>query len=149
MKPATQIEVVVRAVLRNGPRILLAQMKGYDFWFLPGGHVEVGESAPDALHRELRDELGIEVHVDQLIAVSENRYVLDDEERHEVNLVFLARVESRPEHSLDPRLEFRWFQTDALINLDIRPKALATVVRYGPAGNEMPLFSDDLGARKR
>lgn len=57
--------VVVAALL--GPQgILLCRRspaaKAYpDKWDLPGGHIEAGESAADALVRELREELGIMV----------------------------------------------------------------------------------------
>ncbi len=60
--------VVAGAVIRNhpdGPRLLLAQ-RDYPaelagLWELPGGKAEPGESDGQALVRELREELDIEV----------------------------------------------------------------------------------------
>lgn len=61
-KPAGH--VVAGAVVRDG-RVLLAQRNRppelAGRWELPGGKVEPGESVEDALLRELREELGIEV----------------------------------------------------------------------------------------
>lgn len=49
-----------------------------DFYEIPGGAVEAGESAPDACARECREELGIEVAVGRLLAVE---HQIDDAER--------------------------------------------------------------------
>jgi len=52
----------VSAVLRWQDRILLCRHEKAgrgDYWLLPGGGVNSGESLTDALHRELREEVGI------------------------------------------------------------------------------------------
>ena len=60
-----RIEVAAAVILRGDGRFLLAQRpagKVYaGYWEFPGGKVEHGESAADALARELHEELGIEV----------------------------------------------------------------------------------------
>src|SRR5207245_546312 len=53
----------VSAVLRWQDRILLCKHEKAgrgDYWLLPGGGVNSGESLTDALHRELREGAGIE-----------------------------------------------------------------------------------------
>jgi 8-oxo-dGTP diphosphatase len=51
----------VSAILRRDDRILLCRHEkgGKDYWLLPGGGVNSGESLVDALHRELLEEVGI------------------------------------------------------------------------------------------
>jgi 8-oxo-dGTP diphosphatase len=51
----------VSAILRREDRILLCRHEkgGKEYWLLPGGGVNSGESLVDALHRELLEEVGI------------------------------------------------------------------------------------------
>lgn len=58
--------VVGAAIVRDGA--LLAAQRSYPhqlagYWELPGGQVEPGESEPDALRRECREELDVDVHI--------------------------------------------------------------------------------------
>lgn len=63
---------VVAAIIEHNGNILLARrpetgdQPGY--WEFPGGKVEVGESQPQALERELLEELGIYAQVGHYIA---------------------------------------------------------------------------------
>jgi len=69
---------VVAAVVRRGPEILIARRRSDaergGLWEFPGGKVEPGEAEPDALRREIREELGGEIDVGGLILRHRHRY---------------------------------------------------------------------------
>ncbi len=73
----------VIGVLEHGSKLLFIRRadgvaKG-GFWCLPGGHEEPGETPRRAVHRELREELGIEVAATERlgsIRVSDLGYIL-------------------------------------------------------------------------
>lgn len=50
----------------EGRKLLCARSRGKEAWFLPGGKREAGESDSDALLREIREELGVELRGDTL-----------------------------------------------------------------------------------
>jgi 8-oxo-dGTP diphosphatase len=59
---STEPRIRVSALLRWQGRLLLIRHEkpGKEYWLLPGGGVNSGESLVDALRRELREEVGIE-----------------------------------------------------------------------------------------
>src|SRR3990170_3749694 len=62
---APRLEVAAAVILRADGKFLLAQRpakKVYaGYWEFPGGKIENGESAEQAMKRELHEELGIDV----------------------------------------------------------------------------------------
>jgi ADP-ribose pyrophosphatase YjhB (NUDIX family) len=84
---------------------------------LPGGFVEVGEHPRDALAREAREELGVEVEVEErpmLLAVhtygSDGEYVLA--------MGFRVRLVSGEPNPADDVAEIRWVSEDEIDTLD-------------------------------
>lgn len=63
---------VVAAIIERDGKILLARRDASGdqagLWEFPGGKVEAGESQPQALNRELQEELAITAQVDEWIA---------------------------------------------------------------------------------
>ena len=70
--------LVVAAVVRRGGAILVSRRHAHaergGQWEFPGGKVEPGESEPDALRREIAEELGCEVEVGALLVRHAHRY---------------------------------------------------------------------------
>ncbi len=68
---------VVAAVIRSGERIFAAS-RGYgEFkggWEFPGGKIELGETSEEALVREIKEELNVEISVGSLIETVEYDY---------------------------------------------------------------------------
>lgn len=58
------------ALIRNGSGdVLMVQPTYKDFWDLPGGYIETGEHPSEACLREVREELGIEIELGELLVV--------------------------------------------------------------------------------
>ena len=68
---------VVAAIIRKGDKIFATQ-RGYGewkgWWEFPGGKMEVGESAEDALVREIKEELSTDISVDKFLCTVEYDY---------------------------------------------------------------------------
>ncbi len=68
---------VVAAVIRDGEKIF-ATARGYGeykgWWEFPGGKVEAGETPKQALAREIREELAVDISVGELIKTVEYDY---------------------------------------------------------------------------
>lgn len=68
---------VVAAIIRHGDKVFATQ-RGYgEFkggWEFPGGKMEPGETPPQALIREIKEELDTEIEVGELIETVEYDY---------------------------------------------------------------------------
>lgn len=66
---------VVACIIDQQQRVLLTRRCIEPFcsqWVMPGGKIDHGEAILAALHREVREEVGLEVHVQGLIDVYEH-----------------------------------------------------------------------------
>lgn len=106
----TKFHHIVRGIIIKDEKLLIANYIGHHY-FLPGGHVELGESAEKALIRELKEELGIDCIVKRFLGVIENQW--EDETLHyEINHVFEFDSSDLSSYlsptSKESHLTFRW-----------------------------------------
>lgn len=124
-------------------RVILQQIKGTDWWFLPGGHGRIGETGEESLRREIREELDEEVKVARLLWIGEHFFSLQERDFHEVSLVYLitfpdgSRVTRRQEipgiDGDDVAVVNRWHTLAGLGSLTLVPSFLKEGIRNLPA----------------
>jgi len=80
-----EMDVVAALIWREG-RVLIAKSKAGSYmagrWEFPGGKVERGEKPEDALIREIKEELGVEINVLDLFHVNNHVYDMLEKKRH-------------------------------------------------------------------
>src|ERR1041385_316650 len=93
MPKERHIEVIARGVLRHGSAVLACRNVKHGYLYLPGGHIEFGETAPAALAREFEEECGLRVRPGPCALVTEGTFEAPSKDggtkrHHEINLVF-------------------------------------------------------------
>jgi 8-oxo-dGTP pyrophosphatase MutT (NUDIX family) len=137
----------VAGVAYAGERVLLQRVANVDFWFLPGGRVELFESAQDALRREIQEELGVDAEIGRLLWVVENFFSMEGHLYHELGLYFgidvpptLQRDGEFAAFDRSIQLVMRWLPLDDLP--EVRPGFLQQGLREPPAQTAHIVFHD-------
>ena len=82
------IETIARGVCVRDGKLLLCRAAGGSSTYLPGGHIEFGETGRQALVREVKEELGVESSTGQFLGVVENSFLQHGKPHAEINLVY-------------------------------------------------------------
>jgi len=118
----------VGAVVVRGPEVLLVRRgrpPKAGCWTLPGGKVEPGERARDAVVRELREECAIEVEVIQLLDAVDliERDAGGAVRHHYVVLDFRARYRGGALRAGSDVAAARWVARERLADYDLSDDA--------------------------
>lgn len=87
-----EIRPIVLGIVKRNNKILVS--KGYDkikdetFYRSIGGGIEFLEDSKDALRREFKEELNIDINVGKFLGISENIFVYNGKNAHEIILFY-------------------------------------------------------------
>jgi 8-oxo-dGTP diphosphatase len=91
-------------------------------WEFPGGKIEDGESPEACLAREIREELGLAIEVNEPLCTITHAYP-----KKTIELwVFLCTTDGEPSR-LEAHDEFRWLKLEQLDSLDWAPADVPAV----------------------
>lgn len=121
--------VISICVFRHGSNILVAEgfdEKKAERFFRPiGGEVELGEKTAETISREIREELGQEIHHVKRLAVLENLFQYNGQPGHEIVFVFDAEFIDKSLYEMPeiPMNEDVWIGPARWIDLNMLPDA--------------------------
>lgn len=78
-------------------------------WEIPGGSVEFGETFENAIRREIKEELGIEIKIIELLGIFD--HIIPEENQHWVSPTFICKIVKGKPKILEPEKcdEIGWF----------------------------------------
>ncbi|TVQ62241.1 MAG: NUDIX domain-containing protein [Phycisphaerales bacterium] len=137
-----KIEYIARGLAIADGRVLLCRNVRDGYRYLPGGHIEFGETGADALAREMMEETGLKVRVGPPISTVEVFFGQGKDRHHEVNVLF--HVESvggswgEEVPSLERSIAFDWVED--LSAAGFRPAVIGRIVQDVLRGDAPPHF---------
>lgn len=128
--PRSPIVGVGGVVIRSNRVLLIRRgsepLKGE--WSIPGGMVELGESLPEGVKREIMEETGLKVRPMEVLSVFDR--IQKNGKRiqyHYVIVDYLCRAISGRLKAGSDVLDARWVARDALPSYHITPKAASVI----------------------
>lgn len=126
------MEIACRAFVFWGNKILLCKQKYpyRNFWTLPGGSVEKGELLEECIIREVFEETGVKLEIDQLLYIRE----LINSSRHRIEFYFLMKepMNQKTFERIRPCNEIgevSFWRIDELKVVDIKPDCLPLLIQ--------------------
>ena len=119
-------------VNKEGKILLAKSHKWFDKYTLPGGHVEVGETMREAVAREVKEEVGLDVEVAEMLLVQEAIFVEEFWKRkHFIFFDFLCKTKNM-QVKLDGReiQEYIWEYPGAAFRLNLDSFTKKTIEKY-------------------
>lgn len=126
------VPAVTAVVENNNHEVLMIQRTDNGLWALPGGAQDIGESAVEAIQREVIEETGIKIEVTGLSGIySDPRHVIaydDGEVRQEFSICFRAKMVGGKLHTSSESRQVRWVPANEFEDLNMHPSMRLRVV---------------------
>ena len=125
-----EIRPIVLGIVKRDDKILVS--KGYDkikneiFYRSIGGGIEFLENSKEALKREFKEELNLDINVGDFLGISENIFTYNGRNAHELILFYNVDISDsnykEKYHIIDDNCETdaMWINIDKFINKELK-----------------------------
>jgi len=132
------LRVAAKALLLNdeGKLLILREAATYQDgtnvgkYHVPGGRIEEGEAFLDGLHREIREETGLEAEVLYPVHVDEWRPVIRGSMQQIVGVFMLCQAKTTDVKVGDEHDEFVWVEPGKAASYALLPAEAAAITAY-------------------
>lgn len=131
-----KLNIRVGAILEYNEKILVEKNKTVDFGVITGGRIRTLESGKEALIREIKEELAIDLSNEsfELLSLIENFFVFNDKTYHELYFVYKAKLSSNYgiedgfENADNDDSRFYWYSKEEFKKQNILPAILKEII---------------------
>ena len=123
------VETIARGVAVRDGKVLLCRAKGGQSTYLPGGHIEFGETGREALVREVKEELGTDSTAGEFLGVVENSFDQHGKRHCEINLVYRLDLASDATESQEDWISFEWCDLAELPKANLLPGEMGDLLK--------------------
>ncbi|WP_026562548.1 NUDIX hydrolase [Bacillus sp. J37] len=141
----------VAAIMIEKNHVLVHKQVNDQHWALPGGRVEVLEDSRTSITREIKEELGLDIIVNNLLWFTENFFEYNQKNFHEIGLYYEVSFKSQPIFSSEvfygeegERLIYKWTPIDELGDLVLYPEFLKSSLKKLPKSTEHVVIGKNL-----
>ena len=119
-------------VNKEGRILLTKSHKWFDKYTLPGGHIEVGETMKEAVIREVKEEVGLDVEVAEMLLMQEAIFAGEFwKKKHFIFFDFLCKVgDQQVKLDHDELQGYIWEYPGAAFNRNLDSFTGNTVAKY-------------------
>ncbi|WJH35337.1 NUDIX domain-containing protein [Paenibacillus sp. CC-CFT747] len=133
-RPQLRAEAIIRR--SDGKAYLVQCDREESFYRFPGGAVEFGETAAEAIHRELLEEFDLPVQVGPLVCLNESLVEYDGRQRHDCTVLHWATVEELAirgalTHKEHPDIQLTWRTLKELKERPLYPEGIWEALERG------------------
>ena len=111
------------AIMENEKGEILLVKRKFDpmkgFWDWPGGFVNPGESLEDSVKREIKEELGVDVTVNKISGVYEDRYLYQGIQNYALCIAVSAKITNGEITVSDDVSEFNFFSPSKIFEAEL------------------------------
>lgn len=116
----------------KGEVLIVRSKKWGNKYTVPGGHIELGERAEDAIEREVKEETGLDSEATKLLIVQQAIYPKDyHKHEHFIFMDYVCKAKSS-EVKLDGRelQAYVWVRPEEALKLDLEGYTRNFVLKY-------------------
>ena len=141
----------VRAVIIRNGKLLAMRDEAASYYYLPGGKVEFGETAEDAVLREVREELLIQAEIVKALWFGQNFFIekVKNEQYHEIGLYYLLKISdndlTQNEFTINEgkhTLQFEWVPLNEIEDKNLYPEFIKAKIFQLPDSLEIIIEKD-------
>ena len=132
-------------IIKQGDKFLIMRVDNNNYYHIPGGHIEIGETSKAGVIRELKEEVGCDVKEAELFATQENFWEKEGKKCHGIEFYYIItpnvelpirnyeRIEN--DKGKERLLRFKWVTPQELLNVDLRPANIKELLINGVYNN--------------